>query len=167
MKAASLEELRREAAPATLFVGDDLLANCWPRASRMLQLWEELRGDAIAPNRSAISPRNIGEDIALMAFYDIERAPFRLRCRLMGSAFSQAIGYDATGKYIDEQEQTTPTIRRAVWVVHSVTPMLMKDLQLVWSPERSYKSYSSLLLPFIGEGEEVTRIVYLNQFRSI
>lgn len=167
MTADSLEELRQEASPATLFVGDELVDNCWPRASRMLRLWDDLRGDAVAPHLSAFSPKNIGEDIALMAFFDVERDPFRLKCRLMGSAFSQAIGYDATGTYIDEQGHTTPTTKRAIWVVNSISPMLVKDLQLVWSPERSYKSYSSLILPFVGDGEEVARIVYLNQFRSI
>lgn len=99
-----------------------------------------------------------------MALFDVERDPFRLSCRLMGSTFSQAIGYDATGTYIDQQEQTTPAIRRAVWVLKSATSMLVKDLQMVWSPERSYKSYSSLILPFVNDKEEVVRIVYLNQF---
>lgn len=166
MKIDSLEELQEKAAPSGLFVGDAVLPNCWDRASRMLALWHEMRGEAAAPHRSAFSPMNIGEDMALMAFFDVEREPFRLKCRLMGSAFSTAIGYDGTGTYVDERPGTQPLIERAAWVIHHVTPLLIKDLQLVWSPERSYKSYSSLGMPFLGDSGTVDSVVYLNQFRS-
>lgn len=163
----SIEELRRLSAPAELHYGDAVEPHLWPMARDMFQLWHSLCQDAVAPRRAALSPMEIGEAMPLLCIFDVTgRDPFLMKCRLMGSAFVQAIGYDATGHFTDDYGRTELLNRRANWVCEHIRPLLITGLPLVWSPTKNYKTYDTLTLPFIGDDGAVDAILYLNQFHT-
>ncbi|SDE39140.1 hypothetical protein [Kordiimonas lacus] len=160
----SLETLIGLSVPAKVYIGRDLAGNSWPLADRFLAMWQDLRGNKVAPPRTTLSPMNISEYLPFLTIFDVSYDPFRMKCRLMGSAFVGAIGYDATGHYVDDYPNTEPLIRRARWIVSKVQPMLIIGLPLAWSPEKDYKTYDTLCLPFLDDGDTVDTILYLNQF---
>ncbi len=120
----------------------------------------------MAPARAALSPMKISESLPFLTIFDISYDPFRMKCRLMGSAFVDAIGYDATGNHADDYPNTDALIRRARWIAAKVQPMLITGLPLAWSPEKNYKTYDTLCLPFLSEDNTVDTILYLNQFHA-
>ncbi|MFC4348408.1 PAS domain-containing protein [Kordiimonas lipolytica] len=162
----SLETLIGLSAPARIFIGPDIASHCWPLAARFLHTWHELRSGKVAPERADLTPMKISEALPFLTIFDVEYDPFRLKCRLMGSAFANAIGYDATGNYVDSYPHTEALTRRAKWVIGKVQPMLITGLPLAWSPEKDYKTYDTLSLPFMGDGDKVEAILYLNQFHA-
>ena len=164
MTSKSLDSLMQLSAPAELHVGSEIESKCWPVALSLLRVWRESSGGRTAPKRNALFPADISNALPLVTIFDVERDPFLLRCRLMGTAFSDAIGFDATGDVAGRLPMSKPIIDRAKWIVDNVQPILMTALPLVWSPDKNYKTYDSLCLPFLGDAGEVDSIWYLNQF---
>lgn len=162
----SLETLIRLSVPAKVYIGADVAGHSWPMADQFLRTWQGLKGDKAAPARAALKPMKVGDAMPFLTIFDVSYDPFRMKCRLMGSAFVQAIGYDATGNFACDYPNTDLLIRRAKWIAAKVQPMLITGLPLEWSPEKSYKTYDTLCLPFLGPEDSVDAILYLNRFHA-
>jgi len=69
---------------------------------RLLRLWQT-RGDATGvPQRGDFSAEELMGFGGRVVLIDIERDPFRLRFRLLGTHVTMAVGRDSTGSYLDE-----------------------------------------------------------------
>lgn len=63
--------------------------------------WVANRGEEI-PDRSAFEPAQMKAALPYLLISDIEREPFRVRYRLVGTKVVEATGIDFTGRYLDE-----------------------------------------------------------------
>jgi hypothetical protein len=63
--------------------------------------WAANRGADI-PDRSALDPFSLKASLPYLLISDVERAPFRIRYRLVGTKVADATGIDFTGHYLDE-----------------------------------------------------------------
>ncbi|MEX0297712.1 MAG: hypothetical protein AB3N28_01480, partial [Kordiimonas sp.] len=167
MVAKTISEIRELSLPAELHTGASISHNCWPLALSMYELWKGKSADnKVAPDWRSLSPSEISEALPLVSIFDVNQVPFLLKCRLMGTAFAEAIGFDATGDDVRDIAGSEALMMRASWVVENIEPLMLVGLPLVWSPEKSYKTYDTLCLPFINKSNEVDTILYLNQFHA-
>ncbi len=64
--------------------------------------WDKKRGQRAMPSRGDIDPIDLGRNLGNIILVDVENAPFRLRYRLIGTAITNVMQRDSTGKYYDE-----------------------------------------------------------------
>lgn len=83
----------------------DLVELAQPRHSilqRILEYWNQRRGDREFPARRDIDPVEFGYALGHVSLIEVQYAPLRFRFRLVPSAISHYLGYEMTGKYADE-----------------------------------------------------------------
>jgi hypothetical protein len=80
--------------------------------------WKSKQGGArVAPLRNAIDPIEIPQLLPFMVIAQLEREPFRVRYRLVGTRVVDAHGADFTNRYLDEcgfliEKELTESYRR-------------------------------------------------------
>ncbi len=124
--------------------------------------WLAVRGEKLIPSRADIDPvtipRELLPNIVLM---DIILSPLRFRYRLMGTAITEMLGVDWTGRYVDElpgggvHEQCAETLKAGKPGVYfsdqrRYDPNLMQHKSL---------RYERLLLPLSDGGQSVTMLL--------
>ncbi len=70
---------------------------------QLLQYWLQIHPKAKLPSRKDFDPSSLVEALPYIAMMDVEKNPFRLKFRLIGTAVTRAFGRDFTGKYFDEE----------------------------------------------------------------
>ncbi len=68
----------------------------------MDRYWNSLRGAGIIPRKADLWPGDMKQLLPNVMLADIERKPFRVRFRLVGTKVVDATGFDFTGRYLDE-----------------------------------------------------------------
>jgi hypothetical protein len=163
MIAKPFDKLQCESAPASLYNSDEMKGHLWPDARFLYDLWQDKKGERKACSRSDLTPKEMITQLPWIAIHDVALSPFRMKVRLIGTQFVEAIGMDATGQFVDEMDNTAKLIDRAYWVASNCEPILYVGLELIWSPN-DYKHYDSLILPLINDENEVNMLLYFNQF---
>lgn len=129
--------------------------------------WDERRGGARWPPRSAIDPLDLkpllGSLVIVDVLHDGGGAPPRFRYRLFGSSLVQWFGFDMTGKTIDDwpgAEYGAYLNASYREVVAAARPFrrkrsIVKDNRIL--------RYESLMLP-LGRGERIEQVIAAQQF---
>jgi hypothetical protein len=163
MEYDAIEALREDISPALILVGEDIVSHLSGDSKELFDLWKSKRGDRPAPSRKDFTPHEMVNQLPLICLQEVSYDPFRLLVRVQGTHFVDAVGLDATGKYIDEIKKTEGLIARAKWVTSNCEPILCVRMELKWSPY-DYKRFDSLVLPLIDENQNVEKILYYNRF---
>lgn len=132
----------------------------------MQQMWYASRGEAPAPSRKTLIVRVIASELPFMSIFDVTWEPFVLTCRLMGSAFEEAIGQDLTGQTYGADGSSGDFNMRARWICENSEPLLITGLPLIWSPKKNYTIYDTIGFPFLDEDGRVNSLLYVNKFYS-
>ena len=64
--------------------------------------WLAHRRDGGLPDRDDVDPVSLKTLLPNLFIAEVEHAPFRIRYRLVGTKAVQVIGFDITGRYLDE-----------------------------------------------------------------
>lgn len=132
--------------------------------------WRSLcRPDAL-PSRQAIDPAEIKPMLPNLLIMDIERAPLRIRYRLVGTAIAEGSRRDITGLYLDQikfdhprertmfeagygllLESRAPVFGRILWVARS-------DLTL---------TYESAIFPLASDGRTIDKAVAVEHYLDL
>lgn len=118
------------------------------RLQRLLAYWNERRGDRPMPSRAAIDPLDFAYILGNVVLFGVEREPLRFRIRLQGSTLVQRLGFDMTGRLLDDLDGM-PNFRELIAAaatvvvetggpIHRRRNMIMDDRLL---------RYEALLLP--------------------
>ena len=73
-----------------------------PAVREFSSYWKGKSGGGVAPRRSAIDPLEIPHLLPYLVIVALERAPFRVRYRLVGTRVVELHGADFTNRYLDE-----------------------------------------------------------------
>lgn len=72
--------------------------------------WLARRGPSGLPDRRDLDPAALRALLPNLFIADIEPAPFRVRYRLVGTKSVRVIGFDITGRYLDELLSVEPEV---------------------------------------------------------
>jgi len=118
------------------------------------QYWMDMKGERIMPARSDLNPADIVPLLPYLVLVDVEQQPRRYKYRLVGTETVKAMGYDVTGKYLDELPRIEKHVKtRSDWLVKEKRPYIFFD-KLKWSV-RSFLDYQAIALPLSCNGEDV------------
>jgi hypothetical protein len=77
-----------------------------PKLQQLFDYWESKRGQRKMPSRADIDPLGMGFIIGNLILVDvIAGTPFGFRIRLHGTTLTERVGYELTGKMLDELPQ--------------------------------------------------------------
>ena len=132
---------------------------------RFLQLERYLASKSppgVLPGRQDIDPVELKSILAYINLFDVVRGPqgLRFRFRLMGSAQSEALGRDCTGKFIDEVFAA-----RSLEPIHEVMREVVEtglphcDEFAAPFPDRQHVRFQRALFPLASDGHTVDMLI--------
>lgn len=72
------------------------------RLLRLYRYWEEKRGRRPFPARSDIDPLDFPYALGRVSMIDVLHDPLRFRYRLVSTQLTEHLGYEMTGKFVEE-----------------------------------------------------------------
>ncbi|WP_181163250.1 PAS domain-containing protein [Emcibacter nanhaiensis] len=121
--------------------------------------WQKIRGNKPMPSRADFHPEELPAVLPHIVLFDVsDKKPYRYFTRLVGTETVRAMGFDFTGKYLDEIPSLSAVQERFDWISENGTPYYYQG-KLVWS-EKSYMDYCTLALPFSNDGKKVNILMY-------
>ena len=131
-----------------------------PRLKRLYDYWSEKRGDRRWPARADIDPVDMAFALGnvILAEVLLETQP-RFRIRLHGTTLAQHVGYDLTGKMLDDMpvpEFRDLSIRSFSKVVRDGEPLhILADRAVDGRSQR----YEAILMPLSADGARVDMLL--------
>lgn len=131
-----------------------------PRLGLLLDYWNRKRGDRAMPRRDEIDPAELKPHLRNLVLIDVEHEPLRLRYRLLGTAITEAMQRDNTGRYYDELydeallQQIYATFR---WIFVRRAPL--RTFGRAFYDDRDFYGYEIVNLPLSEDGVTVSRVL--------
>jgi hypothetical protein len=133
-----------------------------PRVARAYRYWLSIRPPAGLPGRQHFDPVDIPDLLPCIWLLDVQRQPFRLRYRLVGTSIVEANGREVTGQWLDEAHphlrhdaEFFSRYRRAV---EEARPEWRKGKPRIWA-HRDFGEIENVLLPLARDGATVDILV--------
>lgn len=144
--------MNREAVPPVAnfnFLVDDLSS---PEQKELYAYWIRIKADKLMPMRADFNPSDLPKVLPLISMENVIYDPVRFQVRLTGSQTSSL--QNSNGKYLDEIPGTEHIVKMLKEMVELKKPYFYES-NINWD-EKSYKTYSSLIVPFSEDGDNVT-----------
>lgn len=133
-----------------------------PKLQSLHAIWLAKCAPDKLPGRADFDPVELPPELLpWITIFDVEGE--RLRVRLVGTGIVEALGMDATGRYVDELPNTHALHNRARWAVVNAKPFFITDLSIAWDQDR-YGRYSVFCAPLATDGTKVDKLLYLMSF---
>jgi hypothetical protein len=130
-----------------------------PDLLRLLEYWRGKRGARTFPRRADLDPLDLGFMLARIALTEVHEDPRRYRLRLVGSWWKSVVGFELTGKWLEDWPQAnlrklTADTYESLIVAHR--PLCA--LRDAWVDDKKL-SYEILLLPLSEDDARISMIV--------
>lgn len=130
-----------------------------PDIATIYEYWCEAAPDRPLPGRQDIDPTTLpARLLPSIWLLDVQREPFRLRYRLVGTAIVEAMRADPTGKWIDEAHPHVKTrpefFERYDRVFRTGVPSRRRGIAQLWI-HADYREIENLILPLAGDGTNI------------
>lgn len=129
-----------------------------PKLQRLFRYWESVHPAHGLPGRQHVDPLAIADLLPGVWLLDVQREPFRLRYRLVGTRVVEAIGHETTGLWVDEahphllkHEQYFERYRE---VVTTKIPSRRRGPARIWT-HQDYREIENVILPLASDGTNV------------
>lgn len=119
---------------------------------RLFHYWTERRGAKRYPSRDDIDPLDFGYALGRVSLVDVLEGPRRYRYRLVSTSLTALLGYEMTGKFLDqipETEMRAYTERLYATAVERGVPLFFRDEAAI---DRRYWKHEALILPLSSDG---------------
>lgn len=131
---------------------------------RVFDYWQSRIRDGRPPARADIDPLEMPYVMGNLILVDVERDPWRFRYRLAGSRVTNRLGFDPTGKYLDEHPD--PNHRQTIQAVYTevASTGLPKAYARDQYVDNRLRRYDVLVVPLSGEAGQITMIMTVMKF---
>jgi hypothetical protein len=131
-----------------------------PSLLRLYQDWEDRRRGRAFPSRNDFDVLDLGYVVGNLSLLDVRYNPLRFRFRLHGSRVTERVGYEMTGKHVDELP--TPEMRELVQ--RHYTAVIERRLPIVEVRERQIVDdrmlpCEVLALPLAADGTNIDMLM--------
>jgi hypothetical protein len=134
---------------------------CDPRIATLIEYWLNIQPADRLPGRDHFDPLDVPNLLPHLVLVDVERDPYRFRCRLMGTTVVKAFRNDLTGRYMDEALDgfnESNAYRFRVQVAETWMPGYYKGPATL-SFALDYADVEYVHLPLASDGETVDMVL--------
>jgi hypothetical protein len=142
------------------------LSRCTDRVRRAYDYWNEKRGERTMPSRADIDPGEIRDLLPGIILVDVQREPFRLTYRLVGTDEVQARGQDPTGK--DVKEHVFASVAEEGYKTYCLAAEMkvpIYDEEPTDCSNQWLREAGSLVMPLSSDGETVDKLMAFIDYR--
>jgi hypothetical protein len=152
---------RVSGAPASLPAG-----RLGPLHHQVLAYWLQRRGDRIAPRRRDIEPFDIARALPNLLLWELDgRGGYR--CRLSGTCVDEQVGYPLKGALLEQIPcAQIEEAKRDFDLVRKDAVLSYAERTMAWA-QRPFTAYHHLLMPLLGDGSEVERLLSVITFDTM
>lgn len=135
-----------------------------PNLLRLYDYWAERRRGRRFPSRQDIDPVEFKFALGNVTLIDVLYDPLRFRFRLVGTLMAQRMGWDLTGKMIDEtpdaayRDSLIEAYRRIVETHEPSTVLYERTI------EGKSRRFEVLRLPLAADGETINMLLLCPQY---
>jgi len=123
------------------------------------RLWQKAGEEFGYAERKHFTPKMLKEHLPYLTLIDHECDSGRFKVRLIGTHYTEAIGFESTGMYIDELPNTETMLERYNWLVREKAPYYAYVDQMRWA-DRDYRHYAVLGCPLFDVDKNVNMILF-------
>ncbi|HEX2116857.1 MAG TPA: PAS domain-containing protein [Alphaproteobacteria bacterium] len=130
-----------------------------PSLRQLYAYWDQKRRGRRFPARADIDPLELGFVLGNLSLIDVLHEPLRFRFRLQGTMAVSRLGYDLTGKLVDEipdPEYRQITLATYRTIVEQGQPMRAVREQMY---DHKIHRYEIVWLPLANNGESINMLV--------
>ena len=118
----------------------------------LYRYWQTLKGSRLMPKKEEFNPADVVKVLPFISLEDVTYNPIRFQVRLVGTRTLSL--QNSVGTYLDEIDGTEEIIDMLKEMVSLKKPYTYTS-DIKWD-DRRYKTYSSLIVPFSEDGDNVT-----------
>jgi hypothetical protein len=137
-----------------------MLTIAHPKLRRLYEYWLEKRGDRRMPSRADLDPLDMRFVVGNIILVDvIDGTPLQFRIRLHGTNLSQRVGFELSGKMLDELPETEfreLTRESFTRVVNTGEPRSGRRDRLI---DGKLANYETVIMPLSSDDSRVDRII--------
>ena len=131
-----------------------------PKLRRLHEYWVEKRGERKMPSRVDIDPLDIIYIVGNVILVDvIDGDPLRFHIRLHGTNLAERVGYELTGKMLDElpvDDFRALAQQSFSWVATKAQPLHSRRDRIIGG---RFARYETVIMPLSDDGERVSRLL--------
>jgi hypothetical protein len=130
-----------------------------PSLQRLYEDWEERRRGREFPSRSDFDVLDLGYILGNLSLLDVRHEPLRFRFRLHASRVTERVGYEMTGKFLDELPQDTRVMveRHYTTVIERRQPVVqVRERQII---DDRILPCEVLALPLAADGTTIDMLM--------
>jgi len=116
--------------------------------------------------REHLSPEALRDHLPYLVLVDYLLSEKRFCIRLIGTKYTEAIGFDPTGMFIDEVEHTKAMQKRFMWVIDNKKPYYAYLDKMAWAG-KDYRHYAVIGCPLFDDLGDVNMILYRVSFENM
>jgi hypothetical protein len=129
-------------------------------AKRLHQNWESWRRGRLFPARSDFDPLDLRYIVGHLSLVDVTYDPLRFRYRLHGSHTADWLGYEMTGKEIDD----SPGPEASNLIRHHFTMAVEQRMPIAWRrqfmrTDNRTLNHEALILPLARDGATIDMLM--------
>lgn len=144
------------------FTVDDLT---WESGRTIYEWWSAQAASGKIPARKDFEPMKFAKYLPYISLIDTTDKRDKFHVRLIGTALTQAMGYDPTGDQVSTFKGSEEIYKRYNAVIDSKKPHMMLKTSLFWA-NKDYIHYHILYLPLSDDGETVNMLLVAIQFNK-
>jgi hypothetical protein len=141
-----------------------------PKLKRFYDYWRRIHPPAGLPGRQHVEPAELTPLLPNMWLLDVQRRPFRLRYRLVGTRIVDLAERDLTGQWLDEAHPHSRDepgfFADFEAVVERGQPNWRKGKPTLYLRHKDFATIERLALPLARDGTEVDVIMACTVFHS-
>lgn len=130
-----------------------------PTLQKLYSYWAGLRGNRDFPARSDLDPIDFWFALGCVSLIEVLPDPLRFRYRLVGTNLTRNLGYEMTGKLLDEMPE--PEVR--AYLLDKYTTVLRERRPILeqghHTLDRRVWRHETLYLPLSNDGRDIDVIV--------
>ncbi|MBL4790868.1 MAG: PAS domain-containing protein [Kordiimonadaceae bacterium] len=137
-----------------------------PHLLQFLETWQSIKAAEGLPRRRHFTFRLLKDYLPDIAIMDVDKKTGRFLVSLVGTRYTEMLGREMTGMYVDEMPHTEEMLKRCQRLVEMGQPYFATRNPLNWAG-KDYKSYSTLGVPLYGDDETVSKILFCVSFETM
>jgi hypothetical protein len=141
-------------------------ADCHPKIAEGYAYWLRIHPPHGLPGRQHFDPTHIPGLLRHIRMLDVEGQPPRFKVRVVGTQFTERLGQDTTGQYLDqlfEGFEGSRFHRGLLDVIEYKRPIWRRG-PLQWSYPKPYSSAERIHLPLARDGETIDMVLTITVY---
>jgi len=130
------------------------------------RIWQDVRAEYGHAARAHLTPMLLKSHLPYLALVDHDVPTNRFKVRLIGTRYSEAIGFETTGVYLDELPNTEALQSRFQWLVDNKKPYYAYVEEMQWAG-KDYRHYGVIGCPLFDENKDVNMLLFCVTFERI